>query len=93
MPLVATNVGGIAEITEGSPVKLIAPDDVPVLANALLELLNNENDTVVTSTALRELVAKRFTVEKMARDISALYSSVSQNVVADSSIGVAVNQV
>lgn len=64
-PLIATRVGGIPEIYGPMADALVAPDDVPALARAILECLDHPDAAAATARKLSERVAKAFTVEAM----------------------------
>lgn len=73
LPLFATNVGGIPEITGDSGTDLLPPGDADALAVALGRFLDDPGQFAATAAALKDRVARRFTVSVMARDITASY--------------------
>ncbi len=75
LPLIATNVGGIPEIVEGTDVALVPADDVHALAQQMLAFLENPATFVERADALQNAVSKRFTVGGMARNITHFYVS------------------
>jgi glycosyltransferase involved in cell wall biosynthesis len=90
LPMIATNVGGIPEIVEGTSTKLIAPDSPRELAQSIAACLDDPGSAAVRAASLRSAIRERFTVSRMAQDIQALYdktrrtrsSRVADNVMA-----------
>ena len=78
MPMIATNVGGIPEIVEGTRVELIEPDSPRQLAMAISDYLENGDAHRAIADELRASVQRRFTVEKMTTDILSLYVQATQ---------------
>lgn len=74
LPLIATDVGGIPEIVQGSGTDLIASDDVTGLTNAILDVLDRPNNAVARAARLHKVVAERFTVTSMTDGICAFYA-------------------
>ncbi|MGI9479244.1 MAG: glycosyltransferase family 4 protein [Hyphomicrobiaceae bacterium] len=74
MPLIATDVGGIAEIVQGSDTDLIASDDVAGLADAILDVLADPEAAVARAAQLRQVISSRFTVDAMTDGICAFYA-------------------
>ncbi len=77
IPMITTDVGGIPEIVHGTDTKLVRPDDVPSLVDAINEALAAPAEAVARAKRLREAVQSRFTVDRMARDIADLYERVA----------------
>lgn len=74
LPLVATNVGGMAEIFGPQADRLIPANDPISLAGALHRLLTEAPEARANrAAALADYVASRFTVSRMAEDIIASY--------------------
>ena len=73
MPLVLTNVGGIAEITLGTDTPLIDADDVSGLVEALRAMDADPGLAQDRASRLRASVANRFSVERMTSDVLAFY--------------------
>ncbi|ALK09082.1 glycosyltransferase [Blastochloris viridis] len=71
LPLVATRVGGMAEIFGEASHRLVPPDDVAALAQALRAAATQPN--VATTAALRERVRRHFSVSAMADGVLAAY--------------------
>lgn len=76
LPLLATNVGGIPEITAGTSTPLIKPNSPDQLADELRHLLANPSIAADRAEELRSSVQNRFTVERMANDVQAVYEAV-----------------
>lgn len=74
MPLIATNVGGIPEITAGTGTDLIAPGDVAALAGALQKAIADPDAAKARAQRLKARVAERFTVTGMAASVLAFYA-------------------
>lgn len=75
MPLIATNVGGIPEMVEGTEMTLIPPGDVEALASELRTFLSNPQAYIARAARLQQHIAKKFTVETMAWDVVDFYIS------------------
>ncbi len=75
IPLIATSVGGISEITEGTDTLLIKPDDTFILAAALERTFADLEAAQQRATRLQQAVAQRFTVDAMTAAILAMYDS------------------
>ena len=76
VPIIATDVGGISEITEGTEIDLIPPDDVMALADKMEDFLTNTAKYQHLATQLTETVARKFTVEVMTASVTDFYLSV-----------------
>lgn len=74
VPLIATDVGGISEIVEGSDTGLILSDDVNGLTGAMRDILDRPDAALARAARLQELVRRRFTVATMTDDICAFYA-------------------
>jgi glycosyltransferase involved in cell wall biosynthesis len=77
IPMIATSVGGIPEITAGTDSPLIPPGDVNALAEALTLSIEHPDEAVGRARRLRAAVEAKFTVERMTRDVVDFYRSVS----------------
>jgi len=74
LPVVATSVGGLPEIVEdGVTGFLVPPSDPQALAANLRTLLRDGSRKQTMGTAARRRVAVQFSVDRMVRDIDALY--------------------
>jgi glycosyltransferase involved in cell wall biosynthesis len=70
IPLVATNVGGMAEIFGPHADRLIEPNNPEILAEALRRILAESPETRnERAQALADYAASRFSVSQMARAI------------------------
>lgn len=74
LPMIATNVGGIPEILDGSGVGMIPPDDVPALTAAMARALSGSGTEYPDAAVLRARVAERFTVARMAETVLSFYA-------------------
>lgn len=76
-PIVATDVGGVAEAIVHRRTGLLVPArDAPALSEALVELLSDRGRARELAEAARELVVRRFTVERMVGGVAAVYREV-----------------
>jgi glycosyltransferase involved in cell wall biosynthesis len=80
IPLIATAVGGIAEITEGTDTQLIPPDDATALANSLDHVLSDLPAARQRAVRLQAAVARRFTVDTMTTAIVDMYRSAAPRI-------------
>ena len=77
IPVVATNVGGTAEIVEDARSGYVIPaGDSEMLANRTIEILLSPDLKHRMGRHAREHVSKTFSLEKQARETIALYESV-----------------
>ena len=74
VPLVATNLGGIPEITAGAETPLIQPGWPEQIDN----LLNVTSSADTRAAELRSVVQSRFTASNMAQDILSVYYKFAQ---------------
>jgi glycosyltransferase involved in cell wall biosynthesis len=74
MPLLATDVGGIPEIVNGTDTPLIPPGDVDVLERAMQSFLADPSDAKARAERLKSAIAARFTVGRAADEVLAFYS-------------------
>ena len=74
VPLIATNVGGIPEIVNGTDTPLMPAGDVDVLERAMQGFLVDPSDTKARAERLKAAVAARFTVGRAADEVLAFYS-------------------
>jgi glycosyltransferase involved in cell wall biosynthesis len=70
LPIIASNIGGPAEIlTHEVNGLLIKPNDEHALASAIREMLDHPEKRQQLSQAARETVQQRFTIEENARRV------------------------
>jgi len=75
-PVVATSVGGIPDVVEGSAAgRLVPPADVPALAAAIEQVLADEVGRKAMAEAARRRVMETFDVRVCYRKTAALYGS------------------
>ena len=72
---IATEVGGIPEIVEGTDTLLIRPGDIGALAQQMRAFLAHPKPFLGRAIQLQKHVAKRLTVERMTREIADFYIS------------------
>ncbi len=76
LPVIATNVGGNPELViDGTTGVLIQPDDVSVLAAAIIDLLRDDEKRKKMGDAGFVKAKKEFSIEKMVRSYEELYLS------------------
>lgn len=73
VPLIATHVGGIPEILEGTDTAMVPPGDEVALAVQIEAVLADPSGARARADRLRASVARRFTVGAMADGVLALY--------------------
>jgi glycosyltransferase involved in cell wall biosynthesis len=73
MPLLATNVGGIPEIVNGTDTPLMPPGDVDALERAMQDFLSDAPNAQERARRLKAAVSTRFTVARAAGDVLAFY--------------------
>lgn len=74
VPVVATRVGGTPEaLTDGEHGLLVPPDDVPALANAITNVLENADLARRLAYAARARVCERYSVDRMVAATERLY--------------------
>jgi glycosyltransferase involved in cell wall biosynthesis len=78
LPLIATNVGGIPEITAGSDTGLIEPGNVTALAEALATALDSPNLALARAARLKSTISKKFTVAAMTDAVLNFYAMPSR---------------
>ena len=74
MPLLATNVGGIPEIVNGTDAPLLPPGDAEALVRAMQGFLDNPASATARAQRLNAAVAQRFTVGGAADEVLAFYA-------------------
>ena len=73
-PVVATRVGGVADVVvDGRTGHLCPPGDPTAVATAVLKLLGDPTQAHHMGAAARETVRERFTIERLANDLADLY--------------------
>ncbi len=80
MPLLATHVGGIPEITGDSGVALIPPDDSDALAAQMSAFLSDPSPFQTAAQRLQARLRQGFTVAAMTEAILAFYDDVAASV-------------
>lgn len=88
-PFVATDVGGIRDLMVGSPVRqngfeifkngILVPRDRPVIASAISYLLQHPELRIAMGETGRTFVRTRFSSERLAYDLEALYLSLAHS--------------
>ena len=75
MPVIATQVGGIPEIFEGSDVPLIPAGDTQALTQEMQSFLDEPEAFVQRAIVLQNNVDRHFSGESMAQAITDFYIS------------------
>jgi sugar transferase (PEP-CTERM/EpsH1 system associated) len=74
LPVLATRVGGNAElIDDGTTGRLVPPADSEAMADAMLAYFNNAGMARAHGLAARQAALERFSLDRMVRDYGALY--------------------
>lgn len=73
IPLLATNVGGVPEIVNGTDTPLMPPADIDVLTEAMLGFLEAPEAAKARAARLKAAVGARFTVDRAADAVLAFY--------------------
>jgi len=73
-PLIATRVGGIAEIVGPAAGGLIPAEDAAALAEAIVHALEAPAETAAAAAALRGRVAQEFSIDVMVNGVLAAYA-------------------
>ncbi|MBI3291042.1 glycosyltransferase family 4 protein [Candidatus Falkowbacteria bacterium] len=74
LPIVTTNVGGIAEMINDKNGILVEPKSAEALAEAIIKLMENKNLAEELSRQARQDAAEKFYLEKMLRETEKVYS-------------------
>jgi glycosyltransferase involved in cell wall biosynthesis len=74
-PLIASKVGGIAEIYGPLAGRLVRPDDAPALARAIAAALDDPQGAVAAAKQLQEQVAAGFSLKTMVDGVLAGYQA------------------
>lgn len=75
LPIVASDIPGVAEvIQDGDTGRLVPPDEPDKLANAMIEAVNSDPEAI--GRAGHRRVAEYFDINQMAADYNELYKSV-----------------
>ncbi|MCC2113326.1 MAG: glycosyltransferase [Hyphomicrobiales bacterium] len=75
LPVISTQVGGIAEIFGPTADRLIPADDVGALRAAMADVMARPDTAAAEAAERRDFVARTFAVDMMVDSISALYRS------------------
>jgi glycosyltransferase involved in cell wall biosynthesis len=79
-PVVASRVNGVPELIEDHKTGLLVPPrDPQALARAIRELLNYSTPASEMGTAGRAVVQRRFTVDQMVANTTAIFDAAMQD--------------
>ncbi len=87
LPVITTRVGGIPEITGESGTPLLMPGDVEALTAALFDALDSPDVLGNQALALRQRIARHFTVESMTKSVMCFYAHAAALSVAKRAAG------
>jgi glycosyltransferase involved in cell wall biosynthesis len=73
MPIIATRVGGIPEITAATDTPLIEPENVTALVGAMNAALDNPAHHAARAQRLQARIAAKFTVDSMTTAVLGVY--------------------
>lgn len=74
IPLITTGVGGIPEMLDGTDTPMVPAGDIDALAHAMRFALANGDEMRARAERFRRVVAQRYTVAGMTRDILDVYA-------------------
>ncbi len=74
LPLIATQVGGVAEIVAGTDTALVPPDDAAALAAAMQQALDAPTMAQARAARLHQAIARGFSVSAMTDGVLAFYN-------------------
>ena len=74
-PVIATNAGGVPEVTgpDGTAALLVPPGDVPALSRAILRLLDDGSEAARLAAAGRHRILESFSLAAHVERVQALY--------------------
>ncbi|HEX7774913.1 MAG TPA: glycosyltransferase family 4 protein, partial [Parvibaculum sp.] len=72
-PLIATRVGGMAEIFGADAEALVAPANAAALATALCRMIDHRGDVVAQTVRLKARVKAEFSTERMVESVTGFY--------------------
>jgi len=79
VPIVATQVGGVVDIIQdGINGRLVPPHNPQEMSDAIIELLKDRNLAKDFSKKNREIVEKKFSLEKMVKDTLTVYKEAKE---------------
>ncbi len=76
MPLIATDVGGIPEMADGTDLKLIQPNNINALKSAMQQFLDHPDVAQKVSQGFKSKIATNYTVAGMSGAITDFYALV-----------------
>lgn len=74
MPLIATKVGGLAEIFGPDAMRLVPPNDAAALATAMAHALAEPDTAAVAAARLRARVQSHFSLGQMVEGVNGFYA-------------------
>lgn len=73
IPFIATSVGGVPEMVEGTGNRLVPPGDAQALACAMAMAVDDFGTAQDRAVEMREIASKRFTTEQMMKSVLEFY--------------------
>lgn len=89
LPVVATRVGGIPEVTDDETAVLVPPQRVAPLVDALVELVDDPDRRKRMGSAARHLVEREYTWERSAAQLGGIYRSLLEGRIREAGDGAA----
>jgi glycosyltransferase involved in cell wall biosynthesis len=79
VPVVATAVGGVAEVVHhGETGYLVSPGNAVAMAERIVQLVTNQPERARMGAAARALACKEFGTSRMVREYERLYATVAR---------------
>lgn len=75
VPLIATDVGGIPEIVEGTSIDLVPTNDADALASSLATALDGPATLATAARALKQRIAHHFSLSRMCDEVTEFYQA------------------
>ena len=73
-PVISTNVGGIPEIIQnGITGVLVPPHNPEILAEAVLDMVNNRDDALTMAKKGKDVIINQFSETKLAEQTAEVY--------------------
>jgi len=76
-PVVASDIGGYRDVIEPGTAVLVPPRDPVALADAVVELLGDEERRLAIGTAARKLAVERYSWDRVASRLKEIYEEVA----------------
>ena len=80
VPVVASDISGYRDVVTRGTGVLVPPGDAPALADAVVEMLEDEPRRVALGTAARALAQERYSWDRVARQLLSVYEDLARPV-------------